>query len=126
MKSFLIFLQKHISYLLSLSKMFILLSAFLLHVLILFILPLIVSGIFCLQTNYFSGQTLQKNFKKVENLKNTTLVNIATINFPQKILWKMSKGHSNPVKWKQTCNFAWPAAALPRKCSKNINLFFSG
>lgn len=32
MKSFLIFLQKHISYLLSLSKMFILLSALLLHV----------------------------------------------------------------------------------------------
>lgn len=39
------------------------------HVFILNVLPLIDSGVFCLLTKYFSGQTL--DFKKVENLKKT-------------------------------------------------------
>lgn len=110
MKSSLIFLQKHISHPLFLSKILILLSALLLDVFILHILPLIVSSVFCLLTKYFSGQTL--DFKKVENLKKTTLINMATVNVPQKILWKMSKGHSKPCQMETHLQFHLASSSL--------------
>lgn len=113
MKSFLIFLQKHISVPLFLYKMWILLSALLLHVFILHILPLIVSGVFCLLKKYFSAQTL--DFKKVENLKKTTLINMATVNVPQKILWKMSKGHSKPCQMETHLQFHLASSSITKK-----------
>lgn len=113
MKSPLFFLQKHISHPLFLSKVLILLSALLLHVFILHTLPLIVSGIFCLLTKYFLGQRL--NYKKVENLKKTTLINMATVNVPQKILWKMSKGHSKPCQMETHLQFCLASSSLTKK-----------